>query len=211
MALSNYSELQAAITDWLERSDLTGNAADFITLAEASLNRKLRVTRASATLATVAGSRRVDVSSLSIAEIDNLYITVNNHEREVQKAPEGSFPYVEQQDDPQWFSWDGENLEFDREADQVYPLRLEYKGRLKLSDAAPTNDLLTNHPDVYLASCIVWGGLYVRDEQIASFKALLDDFLRETRHEYAKRDRGHLKIDPMLTYTDKSHYNGINE
>ena len=41
MAISTYAELQTAVTDWMARSDLSGNAADFITLGEARLNRKL--------------------------------------------------------------------------------------------------------------------------------------------------------------------------
>lgn len=43
MALSNFTELKAAIADWLDRSDLTDRIPDFITLAEARLNRELRI------------------------------------------------------------------------------------------------------------------------------------------------------------------------
>ena len=42
MALSNYSELQSAVADWLERGDLTARIPDFIRLAEVQLNRLLR-------------------------------------------------------------------------------------------------------------------------------------------------------------------------
>ena len=37
-----YSSLQTAITDWLARSDLTGNTPDFISLFEVEANRTLR-------------------------------------------------------------------------------------------------------------------------------------------------------------------------
>ena len=43
MALSNYSELQSSIADWLNRSDLTNQIKDFIALAEAEINSKLRI------------------------------------------------------------------------------------------------------------------------------------------------------------------------
>ena len=44
MALSNYTELKSAIANWLNRSDLTTEiAGDFITLAEADFNAKLRI------------------------------------------------------------------------------------------------------------------------------------------------------------------------
>ena len=43
MALSTFTELKDAIADWLDRSDLTARIPDFITLAEARLNRDLRI------------------------------------------------------------------------------------------------------------------------------------------------------------------------
>jgi len=39
MALTTYSELQAAIADWLDRTDLTSQIVNLITLAEIRLNR----------------------------------------------------------------------------------------------------------------------------------------------------------------------------
>jgi len=43
MALSTYTELKDAIADWLDRSDLTSRIPDFIALAEARINRELRI------------------------------------------------------------------------------------------------------------------------------------------------------------------------
>src|SRR5215471_6767496 len=43
MSITTYSELQTAVATWLDRADLSANAADFITLFEAAANRRLRV------------------------------------------------------------------------------------------------------------------------------------------------------------------------
>ena len=43
MALSTFTEVKDAIADWLDRSDLTARIPDFITLAEARINRDLRI------------------------------------------------------------------------------------------------------------------------------------------------------------------------
>ena len=44
MALTTYTELKASLANWLNRSDLTTEIADdFIKLAEADFNSKLRV------------------------------------------------------------------------------------------------------------------------------------------------------------------------
>ena len=42
MALNSYSALQSAIESWLLRTDIATVAADFITLAEAQINRDVR-------------------------------------------------------------------------------------------------------------------------------------------------------------------------
>ena len=42
MALSNYNDLKASIADFLNRDDLTSVIPDFISLAEAQLNREIR-------------------------------------------------------------------------------------------------------------------------------------------------------------------------
>ena len=43
MALGTFTELKDAIADWLDRSDLTARIPDFIALAEARINRELRI------------------------------------------------------------------------------------------------------------------------------------------------------------------------
>ncbi len=43
MALGTYTELKDAVADWLDRSDLTARIPDFIALAEARINRELRI------------------------------------------------------------------------------------------------------------------------------------------------------------------------
>tara|TARA_R110001606_G_scaffold113297_1_gene240393 strand:- start:548 stop:1195 length:648 start_codon:yes stop_codon:yes gene_type:complete len=43
MALGTYTELKDAVADWLDRSDLTSRIPDFIALAEARINRELRI------------------------------------------------------------------------------------------------------------------------------------------------------------------------
>ena len=43
MAISNYSDLQSTVANYLHRGDLTGQIPDFISLAEARINRKLRL------------------------------------------------------------------------------------------------------------------------------------------------------------------------
>lgn len=201
MAISTYSELKTAISDWMDRTDLTGNVTDFITLAEARLNRKIDAVETDATLTGTVDSRNVSVSALSVIEPMAVFIadTAGGDEREVQIKAPGTFAYNDTSGEPGFVALNGTNLVFDRPLDVAYSIRFRYRGRFALSDAAPTNDLLTNHPDVYLAACIMWGGIFIRDTaSVAGFKSLLDEFMGETSSHIAQRKRGTLSPDPAL-------------
>ena len=58
MALTTYTELKSSLADWLNRTDLTSVIADFISLAEAQMERQLRtrqmIVRATASFAAAA-------------------------------------------------------------------------------------------------------------------------------------------------------------
>ena len=43
MAIGTYAELQTAVANWLDRGDLTERIKEFIGLAEARMNRVLRL------------------------------------------------------------------------------------------------------------------------------------------------------------------------
>ena len=43
MAIGTYAELQTAVANWLDRGDLTDRIKEFISLAEARMNRVLRL------------------------------------------------------------------------------------------------------------------------------------------------------------------------
>ena len=59
MAISTYSELQTAAANWLDRDDLTNRITEFVSLAEATFNRVLRLRAMETTAAdtTPSGSK----------------------------------------------------------------------------------------------------------------------------------------------------------
>jgi hypothetical protein len=58
MSITTYAELQTAVTNWLDRTDLSSRIPEFIVLFEAALNRRLAVRQqmTSTTLTVTAGS-----------------------------------------------------------------------------------------------------------------------------------------------------------
>jgi len=63
MAISNYTELQTAVANWLDRDDLSDQLPDFISLNEALFNRVLRIRpmETIVTNATVSGTKAYDL------------------------------------------------------------------------------------------------------------------------------------------------------
>ena len=207
MAITTYSELQTAITDYMARSDLTGNVEDFIALAEARLNRLLKMVETDTTLTGTAASRRIDISSLSLIQPIALFAVSNGDEVEISRKPDGSFAYDDTAGLPSFYGLDGTNIDFDRPLDQAYTFRFRYQGRFALSDAAPTNKLLTENPDVYLSASIVWGSIYIKDaSQAAGFKSILDEFVTETKNILSQAKRGTLTVDPALVRVPNGHW-----
>lgn len=165
MAISTYAELQTAVASWLNRSDLTAQIPDFITLAESALNRhlNLRVMTQEASLSTVASSRTVALPTSFIEPIA-LWRLDTDRVPLIFRLPE-TMEISTTSGRPEHWAVD-ETIVFERPADAIYSLILRYVKGFALSDAATTNWLLTNHPDVYLFATLVEAAPYLRDDNL---------------------------------------------
>jgi hypothetical protein len=202
MAITTYAELQTAITDYLGESGLAAaDAQQMIALAEARLNRKLKSVRSSASLTGSTSSATIDVSSLKVIQPIALYLTTFTDDEEVLYKAPGTFPYKDTNAYPIVYTLisDNDTIRFDCPLDQAHTFRFEYTGRFALSDSVTTNELLTNHPDVYFSASLVWGGVRLQDAEFAAYhKALLDEFLMETGHYLSQKNRAVLTVDRGL-------------
>src|SRR4051812_32861162 len=168
MAITTYGELQAAAATWLVRADLTARIPEFITLAEARLNRVLRARLAESEVAlTATPAARTLPLPAAFAEPLALWI-VNGGERKALHFIEPSLLGASSlQGRPCSWSVDGALLAFDRPCDQAYGLVLRMLVKFALSNAAPTNGLLTDYPDAYLFATLCEAGPFLRDDELA--------------------------------------------
>lgn len=202
MAISTYSELKTAVQDWMDRTDISGNVADFISLAEATFNRELKMVETDVTLTGTIGSRAIDISSYDIIEPDALWLVDPNQTQEVKlvEQPDGHFPYYSANGYPTIWAIDGDYINFDSPLDTAYTFRFRYVGKFALSDSATTNKLLTDHPDIYLCGSIVWGSMFVEDDaRIQKFAGMLTGFMSQAKHKIAQSRRGTVQMDPALS------------
>lgn len=168
MAISTYPELQAAVATWLKRGDLTARIPEFITLGEAWLNRKVRKRQAEIDqpMTGVASSRFIPLPA-SYAEALNLWIVLDTGrvpvDRFIDPALMQTYPQAQR---PYRWTIDGTNLAFERPCDQAYSFVLRMISKYALSDGAPTNTLLTDAPDLYLAAAMVEAAGFTRDAEL---------------------------------------------
>jgi hypothetical protein len=205
MALANYSDLKTAIAAWGRRG---GNATfvaavpDVVTLAEAKLNRVLGPVETNASRTGTVDSRSISISALSIVEPLALWIadSGSEDERELQMQAPANMAYRDTSGRPTQWCVDSEtNIKLDCPCDQAYDFRFRFRERFALSDSTTTNWLLTNHPDIYLAACMVWGAGYREDwENGANFAGILADDLPALQRLLRKQRKGTYRIDPAL-------------
>ncbi len=169
MALDTYDGLKAALGTWAaNRSDLPTD--DLVTLAEARLNRdlRLRVMETEASLVGVPASRFVALPSDFLEPVD-LWIELSSGRQPLEQVSPDRMPNWPNSYQPQYWAVDGSNLAFEAPVDQAYDLTLRYLQRFNLSTTAPAdgtqaNWLLTNWPDAYLAAGNVEAALWLQDD-----------------------------------------------
>lgn len=180
MPFTNYTELKAAVIDWLHKPSLIAQVPDFIALAETSINRiaQVRSMENEVPLPLAAGVRTL---ALPAGFTSPLAVWLGEtHRQELSAATPEELPVSAIAGCPRYWTLDGVALAFDCPADINRTVTLRYRGGFKLSDQAPTNALLTKYPDIYLYGALLQAAPWLRDiAQIQTCQAFYDRTVRE--------------------------------
>ena len=176
MAITDYSSLQTAVGNWLHRSDLTSQIPDFISLAEAKLNRMLRIrAMENITTGTVAQSVSlptgfVEMIALTVTTGGTTYPLTYIPPTQITSDTSTSYRY----------SLVGDKIYFvPVGSGESYTLTY-YKKFDALSSGA--NWLITNAPDVYLYSALMEAAPYLgNDSKIGVWAELLKVSLEQLK------------------------------
>jgi hypothetical protein len=185
----SYAWLQERIKAWLKRTDLKADVPEFIRFAELEINRRLKVTakEIEATLACVPGSRFVDLPA-DYGSAVALWAVIDGRRCElVPRLPEQLLVDDTLSTQPQYWTVDGARIGFSNPADRAYTLHLRYLRTLFLSDAVPTNDLLTSAPDLYVYGALVQAAPFIQqDERLPMWQSKFEALMRSTAAESAR-------------------------
>jgi len=183
MAIGTYSELQTAVANWLDRDDLTDRIQEFIALAEARMNRILRLaimlnvdeTTLGGATTLVGGTRNYALPSGYLQMLDFhlrtdpittlSYITPENMNRMWAGSQSGR---------PEAYTIFSDNssgtpikkVKIGPSPDSAYDYSMMFYKKIDaLSDSNTTEQMLTDNPDVYLYGALLEAEPFLMNDQ----------------------------------------------
>ena len=169
MAIGNYTQLQTAVANWLDRDDLTDRIPEFIALAEARMNRvlRLRMMESKYTASTVASQRNY--------ALPTGYIQMRNFQ--INTSPVTPLQYVSPEiydrlwggstgGTPQFYTIITNEIQLGPIPGSVLTLEmLFYKKITALSGTNTTEQMLTDNPDIYLYGALLEAEPFIMNDE----------------------------------------------
>jgi len=168
MTISTYAELQTAVATWLAGSgdtEITGNVADLITLAEQRIFYGAEAPYESPPLRhrwlEASGDLTISAQSVALPSgflgVRRLYLDTDPKvELDFLPPIDFWFRYTGSATGrPAAFTIEGDNILFGRAPDATYTGKLLYYKKLDALSTTPSNTLLTNAPGVYLYAALL--------------------------------------------------------
>jgi len=204
MTLATYSDLSAAIVDFMNDSNQASKVDTYIALAEARFNRVLDTPdmEVSTTLdgSTVSIALPADYYEVRGLFLNGLYtlpleaLTLNALKNIYPDNVNGT---------PVAYAIDGQNIVLGPYPASACTLRLNYKQKIQgLSASNPTNWIMTKHPDLYLTACLLFAEFRSwNDPRAAEAKAAAEQIMAEINEigGKAKIASGPLRIRASVT------------
>lgn len=200
MAITTYAELKSAVANWANRSDLTSEIPDFITLAEERINAKLRcremVARITSTAAEYMGLPDNWIEAREVKLTTNRTIVLDYYS---PIAIDKQFP-DSGAGQPSGFTIIGPQIRLMPPPSGTYTVEIVYYQRVApLSDSNTTNTVLERFPRIYLFGAMVELNNFVMDQKsLQRFEVLFEEGLMSanTADEAATHAGGTLRVTP---------------
>jgi len=169
MAIGTYAELQTAVANWLDRDDLTARIPEFIALAEARMNRLLRIRlmEGKYTASTVAAQRNYALPT-GYLQMRNLqinttpirpcqYVTPEIYDRLYGTSLTGT---------PEIYTIVADEIQLGPVPAGVQTMEmLFYKRITSLSASNTTEAALTANPDIYLYGALMEAEPFIMNDE----------------------------------------------
>lgn len=189
MSLDTYSNLKTAIANTLDRDDLTSEIDDFIDLAEARHKREVRIRQMITREAITINARQISLpadflETITLRILTNPLTVLTNIDYDEMNRRR-----VEVTGKPEYFTV-ADEIEFDKSPDSSYSGEIVFwEAQQPLSDSVTSNDILANHPDLYLYGALIASAPFLMDDpRLVVWKALYDE-AKNSANMQARRGR----------------------
>jgi hypothetical protein len=191
MALSTNADLQAAIADWLNRSDLSAQIPDFLTLAQLKINRRLSIVEQEilAEITPVAQATTLPVGTkyvISVSDSQGRRVEAVSMSELLDYAAEGGSVTR--------YSVSGDKIYFapTPASDNTDAFSVLYSADKDLNGGDSGPVLLQ---DIYLNAAIHEAYVYLKDDgRVAYFKGMVDEGVANVQARRAKQGVGRARI-----------------
>ncbi len=169
MALADFDDLVKEVIDWSHRGDLGNKINDFILLAENAMYsneiQPLKV-RSMETVSTAATAGQYVELPPEFESARSVRLVTGDGGGELTfQAPEQMHKQVAT-GRPNFFTIIGNEVQLDRVPDSEYTLEIQYfRKATPLSDDNLTNEILTDHPSIYLFGALTALFSYSQDTE----------------------------------------------
>lgn len=197
-----YSGLQTSVGDFLNRADLYASVPDFITLATAQINRRVRcadmITSTTLSISGASAALPADFNGMVSFElpsgIGNPLRYVKPEEVRALRQTIYATPGV-----PVVYSIAGLNLETAPTPSTTLVCPMVYYSRIPpLSTTTTTNWLLTKHPDAYLYGALLQSAPYLKDDaRIMAWGKLYEEAMTDIVVNDGRASYGHGMLSPV--------------
>lgn len=167
MAITTYSELKSAVSNWLNRDDLTTVIPDFIALTEADMDRKIRHWRMEQRSTATIDARYTQLPQ-GFMEAVRFHLDVDERPIDLvtpvfmQTKRQGN---VDTAGRPQYYAVIAGQIEVWPTPDSAYTGELYYYARTSpLDDSNTSNWILDHFPDAYLYGTLLHSAPYLVDD-----------------------------------------------
>jgi hypothetical protein len=216
LPLASYSDLQAEVASWLRRSDLAAEIPTFISLAEAQMNRRLRVRPMARRLDASWAAEYVDLPADFLAEREvSLTDGAGARHRLAYLAPEPMDLASRSPSSgrPRFYGLYGGQVRLHPAPDQTYAAELVYLQVIPaLSMDNPSNWLLAAHPDAYLYGALAQSAPYLKaDERLSTWSSLFLGVLADIEAADRSGAQARLRADAGLRTPGRGAFNFIED
>lgn len=208
MTISNYGGLKSEMASWLHRNNMTDRIPTFIQLFEASINRTMRARfmESDNPLTLTATNRTI---ALPDGYLEPLQLSIDLPPRiyPEYKVPSQLPINITYSGLPKYWTINNTNIEFEIPADKNYTIQFKMLKSFALSDSAPTNWLLTNHPDVYLWGSLMQAAPWMRNTDDLTLWSSLYKVAHKELMDHAARSKIPARLATNLPRSSRGTFN----